>query len=112
MIGFWNSSLLQLGREAQTLGATSTEVYKEIWIPLARPMLTVCFLQCFLISWFDYGLTQMLGIGKVQTFTIQTMRFIQESDYHLAAVSAILLTLPSLILLIWKGNLLTQRPYD
>lgn len=112
MFGFWNKGVLQMGREAQTLGANLQQVYKEVWLPLAKPFLMVCAFQCFLISWFDYGLTQMLGIGKVQTFTIQTMRYIQESDYHLAAVSAILLTLPSLILLIWKGKLLTQRPYD
>ena len=50
---FWNDRLKQTAFQATTLGASSWQLYRSVLIPMARPWLFICFVQCFLISWFE-----------------------------------------------------------
>ena len=56
----------------------------------------------FLI-WVDlrdrYGITQLIGIGKVDTLTIRVMQFVREANPYLAAVTSCLMIAPPLLLL-------------
>ena len=106
---FWNDRIRQTAFQAATLGATSQQVFRTILLPMAKPWLFICFLQCFLISWFDYGITQMIGIGKVSTLTIQTMVFIREANPRLAALAASLLVGPLVVLLVIKSKIFLKE---
>lgn len=102
---FWNDRIRQTAFQATTLGATSLQVFRTILFPMAKPWLIICFLQCFLISWFEYGITQMIGVGKVPTLTIQTMIYIKEANPHLAALAACMLVGPLVAMLLVNRKL-------
>jgi len=97
---FWNDRIKQLTFQAFTLGASKYQSFIKILIPLAKPWLLLCFIQCFLISWFEYGITKVIGLGKINTLPIETMKFINEANPHLAAVSAGLMIFPLLLIFV------------
>ena len=106
---FWSVKIRQMIHQAKTLGASDQTVNRTILLPLSGPWLFLCFVQCFLISWFEYGMTRLVGVGKVETLTIKVMLFVEEANPYLAAVSACLMIFPVLILLIINGRLVTIR---
>jgi putative spermidine/putrescine transport system permease protein len=108
--GFWNERLKNTLFQARTLGAGSAEVWKRVLWPIGRPWLATGFFQCFLLSWFEYGLTRLIGVGKVPTLTIRTVLFVQEADPHGAAVASILMGLPPLLLLFLNRGVFFRRP--
>lgn len=98
-LGFWNQRTLQFIQLVQTLGGSANQSFKRILYPMARPMLIVCFFQCFLISWFEYGLTLIIGYGKINTLTLKVFQFLSEANIFYAALSCCLLVIPPIILL-------------
>jgi putative spermidine/putrescine transport system permease protein len=54
-----------------------------------------------LISWFEFGFTNFIGVGKVQTLTIKVYQFVLEANPYLAALASCLLLFPP-ILLLWR----------
>ncbi len=62
-------------------------------------MLLICFFQTFLISWFQYGLTLLIGAGKVQTLPIKVYDYVNEANIFYAAMASCLLILPPAALL-------------
>ena len=97
--GFWNAEVRALEELVYTLGGSVLQAYWRALLPISRGVLLVGFFQSFLISWFDYGLTLILGSGRVQTLTIRVFDYIGAGNFALAAVSACLLVFPPLILL-------------
>ena len=98
-ISFWNNTIKNYNNLAHTLGSSTRYSYSKIILPLAKTFLFTCFFQCFIISWFEYGLTNVIGYGKVQTLTIKVFQFIGEANIFYAALSSCLLILPPVILL-------------
>lgn len=96
---FWNERVEQFRHLVNTLGGTDVYAFQKIIWPLAKPLCIVCFFQCFLISWFEYGLTNVIGFGKVQTLTISVFQFISEANIFQAALSCCILIIPPVILL-------------
>lgn len=96
---FWNEKVRSYEDLAATLGSTSWQTFINVLLPLAKSMLLICFFQSFLISWFEYGLTSILGVGKVQTLTIKVFLFIKEANYYYGALSCCLLIFPPVVLL-------------
>jgi putative spermidine/putrescine transport system permease protein len=97
--GFWNEEKRQLEDLVATLGGTTRQtLWKVLW-PISRGALLVCFFQTFLISWFEYGLTMLIGVGKVQTLTVRVFEYVNEANSYLAALSGVLLFVPPLLLL-------------
>ena len=58
----------------------------------------VCFFQTFLISWFQYGLTLLVGSGKVETLPLKVYDYVSEANLGYAAVAGCLLVLPPVLL--------------
>ena len=98
-IGFWNQRIRQYQNLVNTLGGNNYYAFNKIILPIAKPMLLVCFFQSFLISWFEYGLTSVIGYGKVQTLTIKVYQFLTEANLFYAALSCCLLIIPPVVLL-------------
>jgi len=96
---FWNKKIKSYEDLVATLGGTSQQTFFKVLLPLAKSMLLICFFQTFLISWFEYGLTSIIGVGKVQTLTIKVFLFIKEANYYYGALSCCLLIFPPVVLL-------------
>lgn len=97
---FWNLRMQQYQSLVNTLGGSHTQAFKKVVLPMAVPMLITGFFQCFFISWFEYGLTFIIGFGKVQSLTIKVFQYLTEANIFYAALSCCLLILPP-ILLLW-----------
>ena len=98
-ISFWNNNIKYFNNLAYTLGSSTVYNYQKIILPLAKSFLLTCFFQCFIISWFEYGLTNVIGYGKVQTLTIKVFQYIGEANIFYAALSSCLLIIPPIFLL-------------
>lgn len=96
---FWGTKTHNLEALVSTLGGNVWQTFRKVLIPMAKGMLLVCFFQTFLISWFEYGLTSIIGVGKVQTLTIKVFLFIKETNFYYGALSCVLLILPPVVLL-------------
>lgn len=100
MSTFWTAKVRKLIFQAETLGADKMQINRKLLWHLARPWLLLCAAQSFLISWFEYGLTYLIGVGKVQSLTISVMHYIQEANTHQAALVSCILVAPLLIIFI------------
>jgi len=96
---FWSKKIKSYEDLVATLGGNSRQTFFKVLLPLAKSMLLICFFQTFLISWFEYGLTSIIGVGKVQTLTIKVFLFIKEANYYYGALSCCLLIFPPVVLL-------------
>ncbi len=96
---FWNKKVKSYEDLVATLGGNRFQAFTKVLLPLAKSLLLICFFQTFLISWFEYGLTSIIGVGKVQTLTIKVFLFIKESNYYYGALSCCLLIFPPVVLL-------------
>ena len=97
--GLWNARTRAYLEGAATLGAAPRQGWVLVLLPIARPLLVLCFVQTFLISWFDYALVLLIGGGRVVTLTTSLYQFLLSGDLRLAAASALLLLLPPLVAL-------------
>jgi putative spermidine/putrescine transport system permease protein len=99
LLGLWNPHKRGLEAVARTLGANPRQVWLQVLLPACLPLLRVCFFQTFLISWAQYGMTLMIGAGRVRTLPLRVFDYALEADPAYAAVAALLLILPPLLLL-------------
>lgn len=97
--GFWNERMYHMEQLVFTLGGSRWQAFAKTLIPAARGALLTCFFQLFLISWFEYGLTTLIGVGKVPTLTLKVFQYVNEADLFLAALASCLLILPPIVLL-------------
>ena len=109
--GFWNRRIKDLEELTKTMGGNRATRWKEVLWPMGRGILGICFFQSFLISWFDYGMTQFIGVGQVKTLTIHVYVLIGEANPYLAAVAATLLVLPPLIFLAINKRLVFRKEW-
>ena len=96
---FWNENIRSLEQVSTTLGSNLLQTIFRVVIPVALPQLFVCFFQTFLISWFEYGLTTIIGVGKVQTLTLKVYQYIGEANIFYAALSSCIIVFPPAIFL-------------
>jgi putative spermidine/putrescine transport system permease protein len=96
---FWNEPIRALEQLAYTLGSSRRQAAARVIWPAARGTLLTGFFQIFLISWFEYGLTQLIGLGKAPTLTIKVFQYVQEANLFYAALAGTLLALPPVVLL-------------
>lgn len=106
---FWSRQAIDFEQVALTLGCSPGQAFRRVLLPMARPLLLVVFFQTFLISWFEFGLTSLLGVGKVKTLTIEVFNYIQEANSHYAALASLLLILPPVGMLWMNRRLVYLR---
>jgi len=107
---FWNKKIRSYEDLVSTLGGSPMQKFTKVILPLAKSMLLICFFQTFLISWFEYGLTSIIGVGKVQTLTIKVFLFIKESNYYYGALACCLLIFPPVVLLYFNKRYVFKNP--
>jgi putative spermidine/putrescine transport system permease protein len=107
---FWTRQATEYEQLARTLGCTPRQALRRVLLPLAWPLLRTAFFQTFLLSWFDFGLTNLLSVGKVRTLTVQVFTYVGEANAPLAAVASLLLLLPPAALLLLNKSALLRKP--
>jgi putative spermidine/putrescine transport system permease protein len=110
--GFWNRNIRSFENLVDSLGGRFSDKIQHAILPSAKGLLTICFFQCFLISWFEYGLTQFIGTGKVETLTIMVYRYVTEANPYLAALAGIILILPPIMLLIMNRKIIIRKEWS
>lgn len=100
---FWTPRVLAMEDLARTLGAGKWVVQSRVTWPLLRGPLAIVFFQTFLISWFEYGLTLVIGVGKVETLPLKVFQYVNEANIFYAAMAACLLSFPP-VLLLWVNK--------
>jgi len=108
--GYWGERIRSMEQLVATLGGNSFQALTRVVIPISKSMLLVCFFQTFLISWFEYGLTTIIGVGKVQTLTVKVYAYISEANMYHAALSSCLLILPPVVLLWINKRYIFKKP--
>ena len=96
---FWNDQIKQYENLSATLGSPKNYTFKKILLPLAKPTFILCFFQIFLVSWFEFGLTRIIGAGKIKTLTLSVFKYINEANVFYAALASCLLILPPMLLI-------------
>jgi putative spermidine/putrescine transport system permease protein len=102
-VDFWNDEKRALEQLVATLGGTTVQLYRRVLLPLSRGPLLLCFFECFLISWFQYGMTLLIGEGRVQTLSLRVFAYVSEANPAYAALASCLLVLPP-VLLLWVNK--------
>jgi ABC-type spermidine/putrescine transport system permease subunit II len=97
-VPFWNAEKRAYEDLVRTLGGTQTDALRRVLLPLSKGPMLLCFFQTFLISWFQYGLTLLVGSGKVDTLPLRVYAYVGEANLGYAAVASGLLLLPPLAL--------------
>ena len=82
---------------AATLGASSTRRAWRVRVPLLWPSLLLVLLFSFLISWGQYGLTLVVGEGRIQTLPTLVFSYVRGGNETYAAVAGVLMALPALL---------------
>jgi putative spermidine/putrescine transport system permease protein len=95
----FDDSLRAMEDLTYTLGGSARAAFWRVLVPVSRSALLVCFFQTFLISWFEYGLTSVIGLGQVRTLTVAVYQYIGEANPYVAALASCLVCLPPLLLL-------------
>lgn len=110
--GFWTPHIKQLSFQATTLGASNRYVLQRVILPVAKSWFFLTFSQCFLISWFEYGITELIGVGKVQTLTIKSMVYVKESSPQYGAVAACMMIIPVLLLFVMNSRVFLKKEVE
>lgn len=106
----WDERLHAFEQLAQTLGSGNADTWIKVLIPLSKRALINSFVQSFLLSWFDYGLTTVIGLGAVPTLTLKVWQYIGEANPYMAATgSAVLVFIPAFLFLFFR-SLRTRKP--
>ncbi len=111
-MSFWTPQKKAYEDLVHTLGGSTWDAYRHALLPLSTGMLLVCFFQCFLISWFHYGITLLVGSGKIKTLPLKVFDSIREANPYYAALAACLLVLPPFLLLLVNKHFLPEPLRD
>jgi putative spermidine/putrescine transport system permease protein len=95
---YFDEKMHNLEDIAASLGASRWVRLKTVTLPVLRQPLQTVFAQLFLVSWFDYGITSVIGTGQVKTLTLFVYQYIGESDLYYSALASCLLIAPPLFL--------------
>ncbi|MBT0607436.1 ABC transporter permease subunit [Aequorivita echinoideorum] len=98
-LNFWNENLKSIEELSKTLGGNAFQTFVKVLYPLSKNAILLCFFQVFLISWFEYGLTNLIGSGKIKTLTVQVFNFVNEANIFYASFACCLLVIPPMLLM-------------
>ncbi|MEO5930606.1 MAG: ABC transporter permease [Candidatus Kapaibacterium sp.] len=105
---FWSRERRSLEDLARLLGASRPQLYRMVLLPAARELLLICFMQTFLLSWFQYGLTLLIGAGRVKTLPLLVFMYAGEANVQYAALSGLMLIIPP-VLMLWANRRFLYR---
>jgi putative spermidine/putrescine transport system permease protein len=96
----------QLVEAARDAGATRFQVFRRILIPLAWPSITVAAVLAFLAAFDEAQGTFLVGQPTYVTMPVAMYNLVLNYPVEVSAVFAVLLSIPSVVLLLLVRNVL------
>ena len=86
--------------QAKMLGASNTNVFRYVTLPLLLPGILGASSMCFIIVFSQYFLTMLIGGGTVITYPMIMFPYIQSGDRVIGSMYSIVFLVASIIVLI------------
>jgi putative spermidine/putrescine transport system permease protein len=92
--------------QARTLGASWSQTWRHVTLPLMLPGIAVAGSFAWLISWSQYLSTWIIGGGRVLTLPLTLVAFQRSGDEPVTAALSLVFLLPPVVVFLWVGRLL------
>lgn len=80
---------LSLEEQARVLGASPWQSFLRVGLPILAPVILSAMSMSFIVSFSQYFLTLIIGGGKVQTFSIVMVPYLQSGERSISAAYSI-----------------------
>lgn len=102
MIGFFESTPLELEEAARMDGATRWEVFRHVALPIARPGIVVALILASIFSWNNFVFGIVLAGRETRTLpvAVYNMLSFEQISWGPLSAAALLVTLPVLLVTI------------
>ncbi len=103
MIGYFETTPLELEEAAVIDGATRWQVFRRVALPIAKPGVTVAFILALIFSWNNFVFGVVLAGRETRTLpvTVYNMISFEQLSWGPLAAAALIVTLPVLLLTIF-----------
>ena len=92
-----------LEEQARVLGASPFQAFYKTSLPVLAPVILSAVTMSYIVSFSQYFLTLMIGGGKVKTFTIVMVPYLQSGNRNIACIySAIFLCVTLLVFWVFE----------
>ena len=100
MIGYFETTPLELEEAALIDGATRWQVFRHVALPIARPGLAVAFILAVIFSWNNFVFGIVLAGGETRTLPVAVYNMISfdQLSWGPLAAAALIVTFPVLLL--------------
>lgn len=104
----WTLQLKNIESLSFSLGASKSQTWFKVILPISRQIIVLSLLQTFLISWFDYGMSWVIGSGVVETLSLRLFQYISESNVAFSAMASLTLIVPPMIILLFQHKIMIR----
>jgi multiple sugar transport system permease protein len=103
MIGYFETTPMELEESALIDGATSWQVFRHVALPIARPGMAVAFILAVIFSWNNFVFGIVLAGRETRTLPVAVYNMISfdQLSWGPLAAAALIVTLPVLLLTIF-----------
>jgi multiple sugar transport system permease protein len=103
MIGFFETTPVELEEAARIDGATGWQVFRHVALPIARPGIAVAFILAVIFSWNNFVFGIVLAGRETRTLPVAVYNMISfdQLSWGPLAAAALLVTAPVLLLTIF-----------
>ena len=100
MIGYFETTPLELEEAARIDGATRWQVFRHVALPIAKPGIAVAFILAVIFSWNNFVFGIVLAGRETRTLPVAVYNMISfdQLSWGPLAAAALLVTLPVLLL--------------
>ncbi len=93
----------RLEEQARVLGASPFQAFCKTSLPVLAPVILSAMTMSYIVSFSQYFLTLMIGGGRVKTFTMVMVPYLQSGDRNIACIySAIFLCVTLLVFWVFE----------
>jgi multiple sugar transport system permease protein len=103
MIGYFETTPMELEESALIDGATSWQVFRYVALPIARPGIAVAFILAVIFSWNNFVFGIVLAGRETRTLPVAVYNMISfdQLSWGPLAAAALIVTLPVLLLTVF-----------
>lgn len=97
-----------LNEQARMLGGSGFYIFRKITIPTLLPGVLSAGMMSYIIAFSQYFLVQLIGGGKIITFTMEMLPFIQSGDRMMGSVYGLVFIFSTLFFLILMDHIIKR----
>lgn len=81
---------IALEEQARVLGASSFQAFRRTTLPMLVPVILSAVSMAYIVSFSQYFLTLLLGGGRIKTFAVVMVPYLQSGSRNIACIYSIL----------------------